>query len=182
MNSTMLLRCVRSSSVHRWATSAAQDPNTFVAAWMYMATMSDDSIEISDCRRYGRSFCGSESSLYHPGLGSQKYSGTNKTYLLYSPHTQAAAQRISEQLPSSRAFRNMVVSLSKVYMSLTAYLLTPRTRPTTSTSWSRISAPTSTFAMCARSTRTEVYHSKFVTLSYVDCAHMLRMRWQRTSL
>jgi hypothetical protein len=72
-------------------------------------------------------------------------------------------------------------SLKNVYMSCTAYRLIPLTLPTISTSWSRISAPTSTLATWAKSTNTEMYHSKLLTFSYVSREPKLRIFLARMS-
>ena len=103
------------------------------------------------------------------------------TYPQYSPQIHAAAQRVSAQLPSSLAFTKKVSSHNNLTINCTEYLLAARTRAVTSMSWSRIWEPTSTPATYARSTSTDRYHSKSVTLSYVSCEHKVKIRCANVS-
>ena len=122
----------RSSSSHWSASSAAHEPNTFKALCKYIAIVSGGSASTLGCSRYARSFCGSASSL--TSCKPQRDGLSMDSHLQYSPHIQAAAQRTSEQLPSSLALARKPSSHNSLTISWTANLRAALTRAVTSTS------------------------------------------------
>lgn len=99
------------------------------------------------------------------------------TDLEYSPHIHTAALRTpSSPLPASLALSRSDSSATTFSSTPTAYSLTLFTRATISINISLTSSPTLTLEIVAMSMRTEIAHSKSVTLAYVSCAIIVSKR------